>query len=138
MLYGAHLDDVSAHVPEDGVTVTAEGRTAAENETYDFVQKLLTLRADHAALRRGCLVQYPPTYGDRVYTCRRVDDNEEILVLINGHDEARHVDLTEELNHHARPTDLVDLQSGDAVSRTTDGAVEVESRGVRMLHVLPR
>jgi len=117
---------------------TAEGRTAAENEIYDFVQTLLTLRADHAALRRGRLVQYPPTYGDRVYTYRRVDDNEEILVLINGHDEARRVDLTEELNHHARPPDLVDLQSGDAVSRTTDGEVEVESRGVRVLHVLPR
>jgi len=46
-----------------------------------------------------------------VYTHRRVHEEEEILVVINGSDEARRVNLVEELNHHAGPVPLVDLRT---------------------------
>lgn len=90
---------------------TAEGRTGAENRVYNTVRDLLRLRQQHVALRRGRLVQYPPTYGTPVYTYRRVHDEEEVLVVINGSDEPRRVNLAEELNHYAEPVTLVDLRT---------------------------
>ena len=46
-----------------------------------------------------------------MYTYRRVHDEEEVLVVINGSDERRRVHLTEELNHYAEPVTLVDLHT---------------------------
>jgi glycosidase len=94
---------------------TEDGRTAAENDIYDHIRTLLTLRQQHEALRRGRLVQYPPTYGHPVYTYRRVHDGDEILVVVNGDDEPRTVDLHEELNHRPAPVRLVDLRTGEDV-----------------------
>ena len=39
---------------------TAAGRTARENEAFDFVKKLATYRRDHPALHSGKLMQYLP------------------------------------------------------------------------------
>ena len=111
----------------------AEGRTGAENRVYNTVRDPLHLRQQHVVFWRGRLVQYPPTYGNTVYTYRRVHDEEEVLVVINGSDESRRVNLAEELNHHTKPITLVDLAStdvGDVLS-----VLEIAPRDVLLLRV---
>jgi len=129
---------------------TRQGRTDAENARYDFVQSLLTLRAEHPALRRGQLVQYPPTYGEPVYTYRRVHGEEEFLIIINGSDTARDVGLEEELNHHSVPIELIDARTGQRMNQASDAdadgdgaspgqthTIRVDGYGALVLQVVP-
>jgi len=129
---------------------TRQGRTDAENARYDFVQSLLTLRAEHPALRRGRLVQYPPTYGEPVYTYRRVHGEEEFLIIINGSDTARDVGLEEELNHHSVPIELIDARTGQRMNQASDAdadddgaapgqthTIRVDGYGALVLQVVP-
>ncbi|OGX83625.1 alpha-amylase [Hymenobacter lapidarius] len=63
---------------------TATGRTARENEAFDFVKKLATYRRTHPALHSGKLMQYLPENGLYVYF--RYDATSTVLVASNTTD----------------------------------------------------
>jgi glycosidase len=63
---------------------TAAGRSAKENEAFDFVKKLATYRRDHAALHSGKLMQYLPQ--DGVYVYFRYDASGTVMVASNATD----------------------------------------------------
>ena len=65
---------------------TAAGRTARENEAFDFVQKLATYRRDHPVLHTGKLMQYLPENGLYVYF--RYDASGTVMVASNTTDKA--------------------------------------------------
>ena len=122
---------------------TADGRTDSENRVYNIVQRLLELREQHVSLRRGRLVQYPPTYGQPVYTYRRVHDTEELLIVINGSDDSQQVSLEEELNHRKAPITLRNARTGELyatveapIERSSAAAIDVPRRSALILEVL--
>ena len=63
---------------------TAAGRTARENEAFDFVKKLATYRRDHPALHSGKLMQYLPQEGLYIYF--RYDATGTVMVASNTTD----------------------------------------------------
>ncbi|WP_035567689.1 glycoside hydrolase family 13 protein [Hymenobacter sp. IS2118] len=63
---------------------TAAGRTAPENEAFDFVKKLATYRRTHPALHSGKLMQYLPENGTYVYF--RYDATGTVMVATNPSD----------------------------------------------------
>ncbi|MBF9220186.1 glycoside hydrolase family 13 protein [Hymenobacter ruricola] len=63
---------------------TAAGRSARENEAFDFVKKLATYRRDHPVLHSGKLMQYLPENGLYVYF--RYDATGTVLVATNPTD----------------------------------------------------
>ena len=63
---------------------TAAGRTARENEAFDFVKKLATYRRDHPALHSGKLMQYLPQ--DGLYVYFRYDATGTVMVASNTTD----------------------------------------------------
>ncbi len=63
---------------------TAAGRTARENEAFDFVKKLATYRRGHPVLHDGKLMQYLPENGLYVYF--RYDATGTVMVASNGTD----------------------------------------------------
>ena len=63
---------------------TAAGRSARENEAFDFVKKLATYRRDHKVLHTGKLMQYLPENGLYVYF--RYDAAGTVLVASNTSD----------------------------------------------------
>jgi len=63
---------------------TPAGRTARENEAFDFVKKLATYRRTHAALHSGKLMQYLPENGLYVYF--RYDASGTVMVASNTSD----------------------------------------------------
>lgn len=65
---------------------TAAGRTAKENEAFDFVKKLATYRRDHKVLHDGKLMQYLPENGLYVYF--RYDATGTVMVASNTTDKA--------------------------------------------------
>ena len=65
---------------------TAAGRTARENEAFDFVKKLATYRRDHKVLHDGKLMQYLPENGLYVYF--RYDATGTVMIASNTTDKA--------------------------------------------------
>ncbi|MBH8568953.1 cyclomaltodextrinase N-terminal domain-containing protein [Microvirga sp. STS02] len=63
---------------------TAAGRSARENDAFDFVRKLATYRRDHKVLHDGKLMQYLPENGLYVYF--RYDANGTVMVASNTTD----------------------------------------------------
>ncbi|AQX13632.1 alpha-amylase [Elizabethkingia meningoseptica] len=71
---------------------TAEGRSAAGNEAFNFVKKLANYRKATLALQTGKLTQFIPQKG--VYTYFRYDDQKTVMILFNGNEESQSVDLS--------------------------------------------
>ncbi len=59
----------------------AKGRTAKENEAFDFVKKLANYRKNTPALHAGKLMQFQPDNGTYVYF--RYDANKTVMVAVN-------------------------------------------------------
>ncbi len=62
----------------------AAGRSARENEAFDFVKKLATYRRDHKTLHSGKLMQYLPQ--DGLYVYFRYDATGTVMVASNTTD----------------------------------------------------
>ena len=66
---------------DPGNKFTAEGRTAQENEAYDYARALIRYRRATPALQGGKLMQFVPV--DGVYTYFRYDDAKTVMVVMN-------------------------------------------------------
>ncbi|MCA0238319.1 MAG: cyclomaltodextrinase N-terminal domain-containing protein [Bacteroidetes bacterium] len=69
---------------------TAAGRTAKENEAFNFVKKLAQYRKKSPALQSGQLTQFLPQDGMYVYF--RHTDTQSVMVILNQSDEAKTLD----------------------------------------------
>ncbi len=113
---------------------TPEGRTDEENDVFDFLRHLLHLRRTHPALTHGRMIQYPPAFLSRppyfsdVYRFVRLQEEETILVVVNGTDTAQEVDLTAVAPWFVPGDGAVDLLTGEAV--VVAAMVTVAARGV--------
>lgn len=61
---------------------TKTGRSALQNEAFDYLQKLLKWRQESIAIAEGKLIHYSPR--DGVYVYGRLKDDHRVVVLING------------------------------------------------------
>ncbi|TWJ02224.1 glycosidase [Mucilaginibacter frigoritolerans] len=62
----------------------AAGRTAAENDAFNYVRKLANYRKNTTALQTGKLMQYIPENG--IYVYFRYDDKKTVMVVYNSSD----------------------------------------------------
>jgi len=63
---------------------TAKGRTAAENDAFNYVRKLANYRKNTTALQTGKLMQFIPAKG--IYVYFRYDDKKTVMVVYNSGD----------------------------------------------------
>ena len=63
---------------------TAKGRTAAENDAFNYVRKLANYRKNTTALQTGKLMQFIPAKG--IYVYFRYDDKKTVMVVYNSDD----------------------------------------------------
>ena len=66
---------------------TQDGRTAAENEIFDHVRKLLQWRKKSDAIQHGELKHFVPE--DNVYVYNRKSADESVMVIINNGDQPK-------------------------------------------------
>ena len=81
---------------------TKEGRTALENEAYDYIKKLSKFRRKSKAITRGKTTQFVPV--DGVYVYFRYTDAETIMVIMNSSDDEKALDMprySERIGHAA-------------------------------------
>ncbi len=97
---------------------TRQGRSDAQNEIFDFMQRLLKYRASSAAITKGKLLQYIPEEGLYVYF--RQSEGQTVMVLLNNSHSAKNVDMpryTEATNGYHSAKDIlsqkvIDLSKG--------------------------
>ena len=69
-----------------------EGRNERENDIFNFVRHLLTIRKNYKCLSTGKLTHYPPY--DNLYVYKRVLNGEEVIVIINGDERSKVINHT--------------------------------------------
>ena len=65
---------------------TASGRTALQNEGFDYLRKLLQWRKTNPAVAGGDLIHYAPDWQTQCYVYARIKENHKVLVILNGSD----------------------------------------------------
>ena len=96
---------------------TKEGRTAQENEAFDYIKKLAVFRRKSRAITKGSTTQFVPE--DGVYVYFRYTDSETIMVAMNTSE----ADQTLEMNRFEERIG----QSETAVNVVTDETVNLEN-----------
>jgi glycosidase len=69
---------------------SASGRTALENEAFDFVKKLAAFRNQSSAIKTGKLMQFVPY--DGLYVYFRYDAKQTVMVILNTGDKSVKID----------------------------------------------
>ena len=119
---------------EDGTDAfTSAGRTADQNEAWNYISTLLNWRRTSDAVKHGRLVHYTPDNATRCYVYARTDGEDTVLVMLNGSDRTRTVDMerfSEVIGDNVRGTDVV---TGEQVDVTAP--VSIPARGVYVLEL---
>ncbi|MDE5841101.1 MAG: cyclomaltodextrinase C-terminal domain-containing protein, partial [Muribaculaceae bacterium] len=110
---------------------TPEGRSALQNEAYDFIASVNKWRKDSNAIGKGDMKHFMPTNG--VYLYRRKYGPEEVIVILNGKDEDLDLDMSryaEIINEGEVYTDVITgetcmLRNGDKTYRLPGRATKI-------------
>ncbi|PUZ29073.1 alpha-amylase [Chitinophaga parva] len=82
---GLVREDFKGGWPKDSVDkFTAQGRTAAENDLFNYLRTLANYRKENPVLQTGKLMQFVPEAG--IYTYFRYDNNKTLMMIMNGTD----------------------------------------------------
>jgi glycosidase len=112
---------------------TAEGRTARENDMFNYTQKLLQLRKEHPALTEGKLIQYPVQWKPDVYMYFRIHESETILVIANGEYENAIVDLSDIAYRLKNVKSFKNLMTGEILNVDVDKGINMEGLSALVL-----
>ncbi len=89
---GKVREDFPGGWPDDTVSkFEAEGRSAEENEAFEYIKKLARWRAGSEAVSRGKMMQFVPEQNG-VYVYFRYTENESAMVVMNPSDNEEHID----------------------------------------------
>jgi len=107
---------------------TAAGRTAKENEIFDFTKKLLNWRKGNRVAAQGTMKHFVPQNG--IYAYERKLGDKSIAVFFNGTDEPQTVDTQRDREILPKPSakDLISEKNYDLTKELT-----IEKRGVVIL-----
>lgn len=112
---------------------TAAGRTPVQNECWDFASKLLTWRRTSKAVTEGRLVHYTPDNQTKCYVYARIAGDDTVLVILNGSDTERELNMTRFADVIGMHPFGVDVVTGEPVDlRST---VRMAPRGVHVLEL---
>lgn len=112
---------------------TAEGRTPEQNESWNFASTLLNWRRTSKPVAEGKLIHYTPDNRTKCYVYARTTGDETVLVILNGSDTMRLVDMhrfSEVVKDNTKGKDVV---TGEVVDLTS--LVKIEPRGVYVLEL---
>ncbi|MBR7003441.1 MAG: cyclomaltodextrinase N-terminal domain-containing protein [Bacteroidales bacterium] len=110
---------------------TKEGRDAFQNECWDFASKLLNWRRTSKPVTEGKLIHYTPDNQTKCYVYARTDGWNTVLVMLNGSDEEKQVNMgrfKEVVKDYTKGKDAV---TGQVVNLTAP--VSIPARGVYVL-----
>jgi glycosidase len=100
-------------------TFTKEGRTAEENEMFDWLSRLLNWRKGNTVISEGTMKQFMPH--DGIYAFARQKDGKTILTVLNGTTKAATFDIrryAEVIGDTKQGTDILTGKTIDLTGKT--------------------
>lgn len=92
----------------------SSGRTAAENNMFDYLSKLAHYRMHSGALQTGKLMQYVPE--NNIYVYFRYDNKTTVMVIMNANDKAETLDTKRFVERMKGFTKAKNIISGEYLS----------------------
>ncbi len=111
------------------------GRTEEENDVFNFTKKLLNLRLQQPELVDGKFIQFSPTYRRNVYKYLKIGANHTYLMIINGHDQEKEIDLSELNRHLDGVKSFQNLMNDEIIPYDQSGTLKMEALGVYILQL---
>jgi len=100
-----------------------DGRTAEENDIWQFLKDLIELRRTHKALSNGELTHLPVL--DEFYIYSRIYEDEKILMIANNKAEDREIELNSLKQHISSNDHLENLKTGEETLFTVEGKLKI-------------
>ncbi|MET4139086.1 glycoside hydrolase family 13 protein [Pedobacter sp. UYP1] len=97
---------------------TAAGRTAKENEAWNYVSKLAIYRTKSEALQTGKMMQFVPEDGLYVYF-RYITEGKQgkdVMVILNSEDKAKMLDVSRFAERMKNTSSAVNVISGEKIN----------------------
>ncbi|WP_214229542.1 glycoside hydrolase family 13 protein [Pedobacter sp. B4-66] len=98
------------------------GRTAQENEAFNFVKTLANYRKSNAALQTGKLMQYVPENGMYTYFRYQPEGGKTVMVIVNVGDQAKSLDTSrfvERIENAVSATNVITKERLDNIKSIT-------------------
>lgn len=112
----------------------AEGRSALQNEAYDFIATINQWRKTSDAVGKGDMKHFMPTNG--VYLYRRKYGPEEVIVLLNGKDEDLDLDMSRYAEIIPEGAKYTDILTGKRVTlRDGEKKMRVQARSTAIFEM---
>ncbi len=110
---------------------TSAGRTREENDLYDFLHTLISIRKEQPALSGGTMLHFPSK--DNIYVYLRIAGDDTVLVAANNNATEQKLDLTSLSSLFKSPGKLRDLLSGMTVDRAISLSLKPNSASIYSL-----
>lgn len=102
----------------------SSGRNRNENEIFNHIKKLISIRKKLPALTEGKLIHFPPVNNFYVYF--RVLHNQKVMVIINDNEESKELDLSNYKNVIAGSRKLTNADNGIMYNITSNQLLNIE------------
>lgn len=97
---------------------TADGRTAAENEMFGWLSRLLHWRKGNDVIVNGTQTQFCPHNG--VYVITRRHEGKTVMLMLNGLDKENKVDVKRYAELIGTTAEASNVLTGEKINLTTD------------------
>lgn len=97
---------------------SADGRTAAENEMFGWLSRLLHWRKGNDVIVNGTQTQFCPHNG--VYVIARRHDGKTVMLMLNGLDKENKVDVKRYAELIGTTAEASNVLTGEKINLTTD------------------
>ncbi len=101
---------------------TAEGRTRAQNDMFNWLSRLLHWRQGNEAIIHGKQVQFTPRKG--VYVIARQAKGQSVLTVVNGTSEPAQMEVKRYAEIIGQATEATDILTGRKVALDKDVALQ--------------
>ena len=101
---------------------TAEGRTRAQNDMFNWLSRLLHWRQGNEAIIHGKQVQFTPRKG--VYVIARQAKGQNVLTVVNGTSEPAQMEVRRYAEIIGQATEATDILTGRKVALDKDVALQ--------------
>lgn len=108
---------------------TADGRTAAENEMFGWLSRLLHWRKGNDVIVNGTQTQFCPHNG--VYVIARRHEGKTVMLMLNGLDKENKVDVKRYAELIGTTAEASNVLTGEKINLTTD--ISIPTHGTLLL-----
>ena len=108
---------------------TADGRTAAENEMFGWLSRLLHWRKGNDVIVNGTQTQFCPHNG--VYVIARRHEGKTVMLMLNGLDKENKVDVKRYAELIGTTAEASNVLTGEKINITTD--IPIPTQGTLLI-----